>query len=104
MKLFIKVYVNDIVIKAKSFVDYLLNLKLLFKLFVKYNISISLTKIFLDYFNINLLNRYINLFNLIIAKNKLEAIKTLKYSIILKDLKHYLDLADYLRDNVYYYA
>ena len=104
MKLFIKVYVDDIVIEAKSFVDYLLNLRLLFKLFIKYNILISLTKIFFNYFNINLLNRYINLFNLAIAKNKLEIIKALKYSITLKDLKHYLDLANYLRDNVHYYA
>ena len=89
--------------KTKSFVDYLLNLRFLFELFVKYNISISLTKIFLDYFNINLLNRYINLFNLIIIKDKLKIIKTLKYSIILENLKHYLDLANYLRDNIHYY-
>ena len=104
MKLFIKVYVDDIVIEAKSFADYLSNLRLLFELFVKYNISIFLIKIFLNYFNINLLNRRVDLFDLVIAKNKLEAIKALKYSITLKDLKHYLDLADYLRDNVYYYA
>ena len=103
MKSFIKVYVDDIVIETKSLIDYLLNIRSLFELFVKYNILISPTKIFLDYFNINLLERRINLFDLIIAEDKLEAIKTLKYLIILRVLKYYLDLINYLRNNVYYY-
>ena len=103
MKLFIKVYVNDIVIEAKSLIDYLLNLKSLFELFIKYNILISSMKIFLDYLNINLLKRRINLFDLVIVEDKLEAIKTLKYLITLRVLKYYLDLIDYLRNNVHYY-
>ena len=103
MRLFIKVYVNNIVIEAKSLIDYLLNLRSLFELFVKYNILISSIKIFLDYLNINLLERRINLFDLAIAENKLEIIRALKYSTILRALEHYLDLANYLRDNIYYY-
>ena len=103
MRLFIKVYVDDIVIEAKSLIDYLLNLKSLFELFVKYNILISSIKTFLEYLNINLLKRRVNLFDLVIAEDKLEAIKTLKYLTTLKVLKHYLDLTNYLRNNVYYY-
>ena len=40
---------------------------------------------------------------LFIIKNKFEIIKIIKYLIILKDCKHYLDLINYLRNNVYYY-
>ena len=103
MRLFIKVYINDIVIEVRSLINYLLNLKSLFELFVKYNILILSIKIFLDYLNINLLKRRIDLFNLIIAEDKLEVIKIFKYLITLKVLKHYLNLTNYLRDNIYYY-
>ena len=39
-----------------------------------------------------------------IIEDKLEAIKALKYSTTLKNLKHYLDLKSYLRNNVYYFV
>ena len=54
IKFFIKVYIDDIIIKTKSLINYLLNLRSLFELFIKYNILISLIKTFLDYFNVNL--------------------------------------------------
>ena len=38
------------------------------------------------------------------VENKLEIIKTIKYLTILKDLKHYFDLTNYLHNNVHYYV
>ena len=71
---------------------------------MRYNIIITLTKIFLNYSNINLLNRRINLFNIIIAINKLKIISEIIYLATLSDLEHYLDLIDYLRSFIYCYA
>ena len=44
-----------------------------------------------------------NFIKLFIIENKLKIIKTIKYSTILKNLKYYLNLIDYLRNNVHYY-
>ena len=61
-------------------------------------------KIFFNYSNINLLNYKINLFDIIIIKNKLKTINEIIYFIIFNNLKHYLDLINYLRNFVHYYA
>ena len=71
---------------------------------MRYNITITLIKIFLNYLNINLLNRRVNLFDIVIAKNKLKAINEIIYLTTFDDLEHYLDLIDYLRSSIYYYA
>ena len=61
-------------------------------------------KIFLNYSNINLLDRRVNSFNIIIAKNKLKIISEIIYLATLDDLEHYLNLIDYLRSFVHCYA
>ena len=104
VKSFAKAYVDDVVTGAKSFADHLSNLRSLFELFVKHNISISPTKTFLGYPNVNLLGRRVDSFGLATAEDKLEAIKALKYPTTLGGLEHYLGLAGYLRDNIHYYA
>ena len=38
------------------------------------------------------------------AKDKLKAIRTLRYSTTLGDLEYYLGLANYLRSYVYYFT
>lgn len=104
MKSFIKIYVDNIIIKTKSLTNHLSNFKFLFKLFIEYNILISLIKTFLNYFNVNFLKQRVNLFDLITIKNKFKTIKTLKYSTILKILKYYINLTNYLRNYVYYFT
>ena len=61
-------------------------------------------KIFLSYLNINLFNYKVNLFKIIIIKNKLKIINKILYLATLNDLEYYLDLIDYLRNSIYYYA
>ena len=61
-------------------------------------------KIFLSYLNINLFNYKVNLFKIIIIKNKLKIINKIIYLATLNDLEYYLDLIDYLRNSIYYYA
>ena len=63
---------------------------------MKYNITITLIKIFLDYLNINLFNRRINSFNIVIVEDKLKAISKIIYLATLDNLEYYLDLIGYL--------
>ena len=104
MKVFIKVYIDDVVTGAKSLTKYFLNLRSLFQLFVKHNISISSIKIFFDYSNVNLFKRRINFMRFFTVKDKFEIIKAIKYLTTLKDLKHYFDLINYLCNSVHYYV
>ena len=41
---------------------------------------------------------------MIIIKNKLKTISVIIYFVTLNDLKHYLNLIDYLRNVIYYYT
>ena len=99
-----RIYIDDVITKAKSLTKHFFNFKSLFQLFVKHNISISSIKIFFDYLNVNLFKRCVNLLKKFIIKNKFKIIKIIKYSTILKDLEHYFDLINYFRNSVYYYA
>ena len=101
---FAKAYINDIVTGSKSFVEHLRQLRQLFQLFCDYNISISPTKTYLGYPNVNLLGRRVDSLGMATAEDKLEAIRMLKYPATLGDLEHYLGLTGYLRSSVHYYA
>ena len=50
-----RAYVDDIICKAKSLSDLLGKLRILFNIFLKYNISIKPTKSFLNYPDVGLL-------------------------------------------------
>lgn len=50
-----RVYVDDIIYKVKSLPDLFQKLQILFKIFLKYNISIKPTKFYLNYPDIGLL-------------------------------------------------
>ena len=45
-----------------------------------------------------------NFMRFFIIENKFEIIKTIKYLMILKGFEYYLDLTNYFRNNVHYYA
>ena len=104
IKDFAQAYINDIVVGSKSLREHIAHLRRLFQLLVEYNIVIAPTKTFLNYSNINLLDRKVDSFDMTTAKNKLKTISEISYPSTLGDLKHYLGLTDYLRSFVYYYA
>ena len=90
-------------LKFKSLTKYIIYLRKLFKLLIKYNIVIILTKIYLKYFNINLLNRKVDFWKIIIIKNKLKTINKIFYFNIFEDFKYYLNLIKYFRNSIYFY-
>ena len=99
-----RAYIDDVVTGATSFQQHLKDLRELFQLFVDYNISISPTKTFLGYPDVNLLGQRVNSLGLTSSEDKLRAISKLSYPKTLGALEHYLGLTGYLRQYVHYYA
>ena len=68
------------------------DLRELFQLFVDYNISISPTKTYLGYPDVNLLGQRVESLGLTSPEDKLRAISNLRYPTTLGALEHYLGL------------
>lgn len=96
--------IDNIIYKAKSLSNFLQKLRILFEIFLKYNISIKSTKSYLNYFDDNLLDQQVNFLDLAIFVEKLKAIRLLNYSNTLGVLKYHLELTSYLRNYIYFYA
>ena len=92
---------DDIVTKAKSFNKYLEHLEKLFFILIEWNVSLIPEKIYLNYPNLKLLGRFINLLKLIIVEDELKVITKLCYPSILSKLEHYLGLTNYIRPTIY---
>jgi hypothetical protein len=101
---FAKAYMNDIMIFFKILNDHFMHLRAVFERLWHYNVALNLKKIFLDYSSIVLLEQIVNASHLITAKEKLATIANLAFSISLKELKTYLDLTNYIRVYVSWYA
>ena len=99
-----KAYVDDVVSGARSFHQHIVNLRELFQVFTSVNVSISPTKTFLGYPDVNLLGQRVNSFGLSTASEKLKTISSLTYPSTVGDLEYYLGLTGYLRNYVHMYA
>lgn len=87
-----KIYVDDIIVFFNTFVEHLTYLRIIFALFRRKKINIIFIKFFLDYLFVTFLNQKINNLKIFISKNKIIAITSLRFSINLKNLDHFLDL------------
>jgi hypothetical protein len=101
---FVRIYMNDIMIFFKNLEDHLMHLRQIFKRLQNYNVTLNSKKVFLEYLSIVLFDQIVNALNLMTAEKKLVAIVNLVFSLTLKKLKIYLDLIDYLRVYVSWYA
>ena len=99
-----RAYVDDIVCGAKSLLDLLNKLQVLFEIFFRYNISIKPTKSFLNYPDVGLLGQRVNSLGLTTSEEKLKAIRLLTYPDTLRALEYYLGLTGYLRSYIHFYA
>lgn len=84
--------------------DLLTKLRVLFNIFLRYNISIQLTKLYLNYPNVALLGPRVHSLGLFTSKEKLKAVCLLKYPAILRAFEYYLGLTGYLITYIHYYA
>ena len=101
---FVRTYMNDIVIFNKTFDEHLFYLNIIFQLFKRMNIVIKSIKTYLNYFSIALLDQKINSLNFITIEKKLKVISKLQFLNSLKLLKFYLNLIEWMRNYVFYYA
>ena len=76
----VKTYMNDIIIFSRMLKQHIKNLKEIFKFLMIKNVILNLSKCFLDYLKVKLLNIKMSMFNVIIVKNKLKIIMLLKFS------------------------
>ena len=104
MRAWARAYVDNIICEARSLSDLLEKLRVLFDIFLEYNISIKPTKSFHNYPNIGLLGQQVISLGLTTSEEKLWAIKHLTYPETLGALKYYLGLSGYLRNYIHFYA
>ena len=81
---------------------HLKHFRIIFKLFVKLNISIKSIKIFLVCSNVILLNQKIKALDFSTIKERFEIIIEIKFFEIFDDLKHYLKLIKYIKNYIYF--
>ena len=72
---FVKTFIDDIVTKSRFFNEHFAHLRSIFKILLKYNISIKLTKMFSEYLNVVLLKQRVNALRLSTTNKKLKVIK-----------------------------
>ncbi len=97
-------YMNDIVIFSRTLKNHLKHLHVVFRLFLKKRISISSKKSFIDYSSVILLDQKVDDFDLTTSVEKLKIITSLNFSWTLRALNIYLDMIEWLRNYVSYYA
>ena len=99
-----RAYIDNIIYGAKSLPDLLDKLRILFDIFLHYNISIKPTKSYLNYPDVGLLGQRVNSLGLTTSEEKLRAIRLLTYPDTLGALEYYLGLTGYLRNYIHFYA
>ena len=99
-----KAYIDDIICGGSSLDDLLHKLRILFEIFLRYNISIKPTKLYLNYPDVGLLGQRVNFLGLTTSDEKLNAIRLLRYPETLGALEYYLGLTGYLRSYIHFYA
>ncbi len=76
----------------------------MFKTFSCKNIAISLTKSFIGYPSVELLEFYVDSFSLTTTSKKVAAFKQLAFLATLKALKYYISATSFLQHLIPYYA
>ena len=99
-----RAYIDDIICGGNSLDNLLYKLRILFEIFLRYNISITPTKLYLNYPDISLFGQQVNSLGLTTSDKKLKAIRLLHYLETLGALEYYLDLTGYLRSYIHFYA
>lgn len=104
MRAWAQAYMNNIICNTKLLSNLLQKLRILFKIFLKYNISIKPTKSYINYYNIGLLGQQVNFLSLIIFTEKPKAIYFLIYPDTLGALEYYLRLIGYFCNYIHFYT
>ena len=91
---FARVYVNDIVVFSKFYDKHLFYLQSVFELFLKNKIFINLTKVFIDFSSVKLLNQNVNFLKLFISEKKIKAVFKLIFLANFNQFETYFEFTD----------
>ena len=101
---FSRVYMNDIIVFSKTLKKHIAHLRQIFQLFANKRDNLTFNKSFLNYSFIMLLEQRVDNLDLSTSIEKIITIIFLRFSQSLKNLKHFLDLIDWLRHCINRYA
>lgn len=101
---FVKAYIDDVIIRCKTFAEHVAHLRKVSALFTSHNISIKPIKTLLGYTEIDLLGQQVNSIGLSTAEAKLEAIAKLKFPSTVSQLEIFLGIEGYLQKFIPRYA
>ncbi len=103
-RLYIRIYVDDIVIFFNMLEEHLKHLHNIFDILDKMKICLLSKKFYLVYLSVQLLSQWVDALNLVTLKDKLAAIFRIRFSLSLSQLEKYLDLIDYLWQYISHYT
>ena len=90
-RVFVKIYVDDIVIFNKTLKKHLNYLRKMFRLLNLFNIRLLFKKLYLNYSIVVFLKQKIDVFDFIIIVDKLIVIINLRFSYIFKNFEKYFE-------------
>ena len=103
-RVFVKIFINDIIRFSRIRKNHLVHLKIVFERLLNYEIIFSRKKTFLIFPSLMLLKQTVDFLNMFTSKKKLTIIAKFDFSKTLKNLKTYLKFIEWLRNYVPYYA
>ena len=103
-KQFAKTYVDDIIVHFKILQKHLKHLRTLFQMFRTKRINLVVTKSFLAYFSVTLLDQRVDSLDMSITVEKIIVIISLRFSLNLRDLEIFMKFTDWLRSSISRYA
>ena len=98
-----RTFIDDIIIFSDTFNDYIKHLEDIFSLFREKNININLKKSYIRYPMVELLEYYIDTLKIHSTENRTQNFYKLKFLSILKTLKIYLKVINFLYSIIPYY-
>lgn len=101
---FIRAYIDDIIIFLLILKNHLQHLRNIFDLFHAWCVSLISNKSFLDYSLIILLDQQVDNLRMFTFENKIKIITSLQFSDNLRNLETFLDLIEWLRFSISWYA
>ena len=101
---FARIYINNVVIFNKILKKHIQHLTIIFSLFTRLRINLKFFKTYLSFFFVILFEQYVIVMSLTIVSKKLKIIFKFCFSITLKNLKHYLELINWLRSYIERYV
>ena len=103
-KFFARYYIDNIIIFSYNLKEYLIQLITIFDLFAKLHVFLKLKKFYIEYSSMTFLNQRVDELDLFTFEKKLIVIRELRFLRSLENLKIYLEIFNWFRIKIIYYA